>query len=181
MRDTRQHHRISKEEEIALANQYRKTGDITAIHKLVNANIALVLWLTKKASSTWGNSSLHPSEVVSIGCEHLFKAALAWNPNGKAAFAAFARHFIIRGVAREGDKEDSLIMLPLNISEKLRKLRFAERKLLQKYGRQPKANELAEHTGFTEKRVRDLQRIILLTSTIPLETLSSQKDRDDEY
>jgi RNA polymerase sigma-32 factor len=159
MKDIRRFKRLPKEREIELAKLYQETGDQTYIDELVNANLTLVIWLSKKMSA-WDHSRLQPSEIISIGLEHLFKAALVWQPNGDAAFAAFARHFIIRGITRQGDKEDRIIQLPLNISEKIRKLKFAERKLLQKHGREPKVSELAEASGFTEKRVKDLQTII---------------------
>ena len=71
-------------------------------------------------------------------------------------------------------------MLPLNISEKIRKLKYAERKLLQKHGRLPKTNEIAQITGFTEKRVRDLQAIII-ANPLSLDQLNQQRDKEDEY
>lgn len=178
MSEIRRYKRLVKEDEIMLAMEYQKTGNIKARNALVNANLALVIWLSKQTSA-WSNSSLQPSEIISIGLEHLLKAANAWKPNGDAAFAAFAKPFILRGISRSGDKEDRIIMLPLNIAEKIRKMRYHERKLLQQLGRAPKVTELAQSTGFSHDRIQDLQQIIL-RNPISLDVLTTQKDSHED-
>lgn len=152
--------RLTKSQEIALARRYQDYGDEDALQELIEANLRLVVWVCKRLSS-WNHSKVPIEDLLALGNEQLFISARKWNPNGSAAFGAFARQFIERGVVRNAGKEENIIKVPLNVGEKLRKLKYNERILTQKLGRTPKIQELSKVTGFTTKKIRELKDIML--------------------
>jgi RNA polymerase primary sigma factor len=151
---------LTKSQEIALARRYQDYGDEDALQELIEANLRLVVWVCKRLSS-WNHSKVPIEDLLALGNEQLFISARKWNPNGSAAFGAFARQFIERGVVRNAGKEENIIKVPLNVGEKLRKLKYNERILTQKLGRTPKIQELSKVTGFTTKKIRELKDIML--------------------
>lgn len=180
LRELHQFPRLSKAEEIALARRYQDHGDEDALQELIEANLRLVVWVCKRLSS-WNHSKVPIEDLLALGNEQLFISARKWNPNGSAAFGAFARQFIERGVIRNAGKEENMIKIPLNVSEKLRKLKYNERILIQSLGRLPKICELSKVTGFTEPKIRELKDIMLRepSSLDALSTLNLDENEDN--
>jgi RNA polymerase primary sigma factor len=169
---------ISKEEEITLARKIQDSGDEAALDKLIKHNLRIVIWLAKRETS-WDNSKVPIEDIISFGNEALFMAALKWDPNGSARFSAFAKPFIRLGIKRGVAKTENIVSLPIGITEKIRKMQYHERILLQKLGRPPRTDELAEETKFSTKRIITLKNI-LTREPISLDALNIANQRLEE-
>ena len=169
---------LTKDEEIDLARRIQDNDDHEALTKLVNHNLRIVVWLVKRESS-WDNSKVPLDDIIALGNEQLFYAALKWDPNGKARFSAFAKQFISMGVRRGVAKTENIITLPVGITEKIRKLQYTERVLTQKLGRPPKTDELANETGFSAKRITTL-KTILMREPVSLDALTGSNQTMEE-
>jgi RNA polymerase sigma-32 factor len=161
LKELHRYPRLTKQEEIDLAWDYQNTGNEQSLTKLVECNLRLVVWICKRLSS-WSNSTVPIEDLLGMGNEFLFLAARSWQPNGSAGFGAYAKLFVDRGVTRDAGKSENLIKIPLNVSEKIRKLKYHERILTQRLGSVPSIQALSVSSGFSENKIRDLKNVILL-------------------
>jgi RNA polymerase primary sigma factor len=114
-----------------------------------------------------------------MGNEALFKAARKWVPKNNARFATYAKPFIIRGVRRAIDNEWGLIRLPVNVSEEIRRVKYAERSLMQRLGRDPTNEEVAQEAKTHPDRVVQLNNLIA-RGPISLESFSPENFQEED-
>ena len=74
-------------------------------------------------------------------------------------FSTYATWWIRQAMTRAIANHGRTIRIPANKTTSIRQLYLAKQELEQEYGRPPKPEELAEHTGMTPERVRMLLRI----------------------
>jgi RNA polymerase primary sigma factor len=110
-----------------------------------------------------------------MGNEALLKAASRWVPKNGARFATYAKPFIIKGVRRALDNEWSLIRVPVNIAEEIRRMKYTERALSQELRREPTDHELAD------KMLVHVSKIDELRSCITREPTSLESFNQDKF
>jgi RNA polymerase primary sigma factor len=71
-------------------------------------------------------------------------------------FSTYATWWIRQAVSRALADQGRTIRLPVHVVERLQQLNTAERKLLRKLDREPKAAELAEELGWPEENIESL-------------------------
>ena len=113
-----------------------------------------------------------------MGNEALFAAAQKWIPSNNARFATFAKSFIEKGVRRDLDNTANMIRLPVNIMEQIKRLNYNTRKLAQILGREPKVPEISIMTGFSEKKINQLQNFIS-REPVSIHNLRQEKHIED--
>jgi len=164
------------EEEAQLAKMI-KAGDAAALEKLVRHNLRFVVYVIK-ATPQWSNGSVPFEDLISAGNEGLLKAAKKWAPRPGIRFSAYARRFIEFGVRRAIDNEWSLIRVPVNVAEEIRRMRYHESTLLKELRRTPTAAEVADRLGVHEKRVVELQAI-QAQEPMPLDTNNQGRSQEE--
>lgn len=167
---------LSTEEEHLLANLIQQ-GDKTALDKLIKHNLRFVVYVVRQMSA-WHHSNISVEDIIAIGNEALFKAALRWKPKNNSRFATYAKPFILRGVRRELDNTTNMIRLPVNIMESIKRLKYNERTLSQLLGREPKNSELAKMMGIKEQKIVDLKNY-LSNEPISIDNLTTERAVDD--
>jgi RNA polymerase primary sigma factor len=128
--------------------------------------------------TAWNHGDASVEDIVAIGNEALFTAALRWKPRNNSRFATYAKQFVIKGVRRELDNTVNMIRLPVNIMESIKRLKYDERKLTQLLGREPRNNELAKITGLKEEKIVNLKNY-LTGEPISIDNLNTERSTDD--
>ncbi len=126
----------------------------------------------------WQNGSVPFEDIVAIGNESLLKAARKWVPRNGARFATYAKPFIVKGIRRTLDNEWSMIRVPVNILEEIRRMKYLERVLSQELRREPTQAELANRMKVHESRIVELQNLLTL-EPVSLEAYNQEKFHEE--
>lgn len=164
------------EEEERLAGMIA-AGDQVALEKLVRHNLRFVVSIVKETPA-WHHGSVPFEDLLAMGNEALTKAAKRWTPKNGARFATYAKPFIIKGVRRALDNEWSLIRVPVNIAEEIRRMKYIERVLSQELKRDPTENEIADRMRVHSSRVAEL-RSVITREPASLESYNQEKFQEE--
>jgi RNA polymerase primary sigma factor len=149
---------LSRDIETELAHKIAN-GDELALEKLVTHNLRFVVTVIKSMPH-WTHSSVDMEDMLGFGNEALILAARKWKPMGRIRFASYAKKVIITEVNRAVANTKNIIRLPVNITEEIRKNKYAERMLTQELQRSPTDKELANYLGTTVERVSYINSIL---------------------
>lgn len=164
------------EEEERLAKMIA-AGDQAALDKLVRHNLRFVVSVVKETPA-WHHGSVPFEDLLAMGNEALIRAARRWTPKNNARFATYAKPFIIKGVRRALDNEWSLIRVPVNIAEEIRRMKYTERVMLQELRREPTDQELADRLMVHVSKLDDLRSHMLREPT-SLESFNQEKFQEE--
>jgi len=155
MAEVTRHPLLTREEEYALARQYRETGDVKAAYRLVAANLRLVV----KLAHEYHRNPLSLLDLVQEGNIGLMQAVKKYDPERGVKLSSYAawwiRAYILRYIM------DNWKMVKLGTTEAQRKLFFKLRqeqeKLLQQ-GFEASPKLLAERLNVTEQDVVEMDQ-----------------------
>ena len=170
--------KLSVEDEIELAELISK-GDNLALEKLITHNLRFVISVIKKMPD-WSHSNMPMEDLLSFGNEALIHAAKKWKPMGKIRFASYAKKYIQLTVIRGIANTKNIIRLPVNITEEIRRLKYAERILSQELKREPSASELADRLNISTNRISYINSI-LSKEPVSLEIFNNEHLEQEGY
>lgn len=151
MRDIGAYPRLTPEEEKRLAIGCA-AGDAESIKTMVSSNLQLVVSIAREYTGR-GVPMLDLIQEGSIG---LIAAAKKFDPGRNLRFSTYATKWIRQGVVRCVMDHGGLIRIPHYTAEKMYKVFRARGELLQKYGTEPTALQIAEQTGMDVEKVAEL-------------------------
>jgi RNA polymerase primary sigma factor len=134
-------------------------GDESAKEKLIEHNLRFVVAVIK-AKPYWTNGSVPMEDLLQYGNMGLMEAANKWIPKGQTKFASFARVFIERFTNRGVENSQEIIRLPVNIGEAIKRMKYAEQRLIKNLFREPTYQEIADELGESLDWVVKYQAII---------------------
>jgi RNA polymerase primary sigma factor len=154
---------LTATEEVYLAKKIEK-GDLPAKNRLIEANLRLVVSVAKK----YIGRGLMFLDLIQEGNLGLIVAVEKYDYKRGFKFSTYATWWIRQAVTRAIADKSRTIRVPVHMVENINKYIRTQRKLLQKIGREPDSNEIAELLNVTPDRVREIKKIAL--GTISLDT-----------
>ncbi len=154
---------LTAAEEVYLAKRIEK-GDLSAKSKLIEANLRLVVSVAKK----YFNRGMLLLDLIQEGNLGLIKAVDKYDYKRGFKFSTYATWWIRQAVTRAISDKARTIRIPVHMVENVNKYIRIQRQLLQKLGREPNHDEIAELLGITPDRVREIIKIA--EKTISLDT-----------
>lgn len=155
MAEVTRHPLLSREEEVALAKQYRDTGDVKAAYKLVASNLRLVV----KLAHEYHRNPLSLLDLVQEGNIGLMQAVKKFDPERGVKLSSYAawwiRAYILRYIM------DNWKMVKLGTTEAQRKLFFKlrqEQERLLKQGVEVTPRLLADRLNVSEQDVVEMDQ-----------------------
>lgn len=150
---------LTPEEEIVTATAVLE-GDEEARKLLINANLRLVVSTAKH----YLGRGMELLDLVQEGNLGLMKAVDKYDVTLGFRFSTYATWWIKQAITRGLADNGRTIRLPVHITESAGKMNRTRNKLIQELGREPTIKELAEHTGMSESKIKEL----MLTSSAPV-------------
>ena len=132
-----------------------KKATKTARKKLIECNLRLVVSIARK----YVNRGLPFLDLVQEGNMGLMKAVEKFEHGMGYKFSTCATWWIKQAITRAIADQGSLIRIPVHMTENINRLNKISRSLMQKLGREPKPEEIAEAMDVPLEKVLKIMKV----------------------
>jgi RNA polymerase primary sigma factor len=150
-------------EERELARR-KDLGDEAAKRRLIESNLRLVMSITRN----YTKAGVPLLDLIQEGNLGLIRAVEKFDYKLGFKLSTYATWWIRQAVTRALADQGRTIRLPVHVAEQVRRAQRSRRQLAQKLNRDPSMEEIAQDSGFTIERVREL--FDLVEDPVSLET-----------
>lgn len=155
------HPRLSFEEEKELSAK-ALAGDKTAVDKLVESNLLLVVSIAKR----YNGCGLPLLDLIQEGNIGLITAAKKYDGTKGFRFSTYATYWIRQAISRALGEHGRTIRIPANMIDLLNKVKKTAGELSQTLNRSPKDEEIAAALGVEVDKVQAVLDIAQVSSSL---------------
>ncbi|HAV62090.1 MAG TPA: RNA polymerase subunit sigma [Verrucomicrobiales bacterium] len=152
---------LTIEEEVALAARIKK-GDAAAREHMIRANLRLVV----KIARDYENLGLPLLDLVNEGNIGLMKAVERFDPAKGGKFSTYGAYWIKQAIKRALANQTKVIRLPVHVQERLFRMRQAQHKWQEEFGRNPDREELSQELGLGDRIIRRMERACITMNSL---------------